>query len=209
MWERQILCLKRIQPPVWDQFCAARITSSCHPRYCGNETKIRCVWCLRWRVLRHDASQQNSEYAAEMVQLSWGASEVTDQHISGFWPFSHSVLIVTVSEKWWKWQLVFPKAWDEILKCLVLSVVQIYCVYCHWRGGKPEHLTHSNQRNQTFVFFISIRSWYTSASSVYVQMFECVVLYLLFLIPLFNEHICFFFFPVTPPEYSYFVWYHA
>lgn len=49
MWERQILCLKRIQPPVWDQFCAARITSSCHPRYCGNETKIRCVWRIETR----------------------------------------------------------------------------------------------------------------------------------------------------------------
>lgn len=40
---------------------------------------------------------------------------------------------------------------------------------------------------------------------------ECIALYFLFLITLFTEYLCnliTYFFPVTLPEYSYFVWYN-
>lgn len=35
---------------------------------------------------------------------------------------------------------VFPKAQDDILKCLVLSTTQRYLTYCHREGKKPENI---------------------------------------------------------------------
>ena len=36
----------------------------------------------------------------------------------------------------------FPKAQDDILKCLVLSTTQRYSVYCHRREKKLEQYSH-------------------------------------------------------------------
>ena len=35
---------------------------------------------------------------------------------------------------------MFPKAQDDILKCLILSTTQKYSVYCHRGGKKPENI---------------------------------------------------------------------
>ena len=39
-----------------------------------------------------------------------------------------------------KGQSVFPKARDDVFKCLVLSTTQRCSVYCHRGGKKPENI---------------------------------------------------------------------
>ena len=48
-----------------------------------------------------------------------------------------------------KCQSVFPKAQDDVLKCLVLFTTQRYSVYFH-RGKKPENIHFEEARNREF-----------------------------------------------------------
>ena len=48
--------------------------------------------------------------------------------------------IILVSENGEKRRSVFPKAQDDVLKCLVLSTTQRYSVYCHRGVKKPENI---------------------------------------------------------------------
>ena len=45
-----------------------------------------------------------------------------------------------MSENGEKWQSVFPKAQDDVLKCLVLSKTQRHSVNCHKGVKKTENI---------------------------------------------------------------------
>ena len=61
-----------------------------------------------------------------------------------------------MSENGEKCGSVFPKAQDDVLKCLVLSTTQRYSVYCPRGKKKLEQYSHLGSWNQrSFTFFIT------------------------------------------------------
>ena len=80
-----------------------------------------------------------------------------------------------MSENGKKCRLVFPKARNDVLKCLVLSKNQIYSVYCHRGGKKPGNIIFKKLESENFDLF-SLKSTQTSSLVVLWSDVSCQLL---------------------------------
>ena len=65
-----------------------------------------------------------------------------------------SSLVSKMSENGEKCASVFPKAQDDVLKCLALSTTPRYSAYCHRGEKKLEQYSHLRSWNQIIFTFV-------------------------------------------------------